>query len=296
MGAIIALKMIRKILLTCLVLPFLLTGFQEPAAAAGFDPFMTDTLKSGPTTEVPWENEPSFTAMRDKHGCPVLMAAYRTVLKDPLPGEEANVHLAARYVKGTLLPPGKVFSQNETAGPYTTDRGYSIGPTYIGTSYTTTIGGGVCKIASTLYNVAILADLAVVERHTHSMPVPYVPYGQDATVYYGAKDIKFRNTTDGPILVWAEGIDNILYIGLYGRSVPPEIVWNHDVLKVTRAPVYYHTDRTLPAGTEKVSHEGMDGAVIRSWLVRFYPDGSSDLREMGKSYYNPLPWVIERNK
>lgn len=260
-----------------------------------FDPFMRGTLLSGPTSELPWAEEAAFIDALEKTGYPMLMGAYKTVLKDPLPGEEANVHLAARYIRGSVIEPGEIFSQNGTAGPYTTERGYSRGPTYMGTSYTETIGGGVCKIASTLFNVVMLSDLPIVERHTHSMPVPYVPYGQDATVFYGAKDFKFKNSTDAPLLLWAQGIDNILYIAVYGKGTPPSIEWHHEVLKVIKAPVRYERDKTLPVNTEKVSHEGMDGAVVRSWVTRSYPDGQSDVRELGTHYYNPLPWVIARN-
>ncbi|UOO38797.1 VanW family protein [Oscillospiraceae bacterium CM] len=261
----------------------------------GFDPFMTETLESCQTTAVPWENDTDFITAKGDNNCPVLMAAYKTVLHDPLPGEESNVHLAARYISGTVLEPGAVFSQNKTAGPYTTERGYSIGPTYIGTSYSETIGGGVCKIASTLYNVAVLSDLQITERHHHGMPVPYVPYGQDATVSYGAKDFQFKNTTPGKILIWARGIDNILYIGFYGQTVPPQITWNHDVLKVLPAPILQKTNKELPPNTEKVAHEGLDGAVVSSWIVRLYPDGTSNVKEMSLDYYRPLPWVIEKN-
>lgn len=264
---------------------------QEPEG--NFDPFMYGTLQSGPVTEVPWENDPAFSEAKEKNNCPVLMAAYKTVLHDPLPGEESNVHTAARYVAGTVIEPNQVFSQNRTAGPYVMDRGYLKGPTYMGTTYTETIGGGVCKIASTLYNVAVLSDLAIVERHPHSMPVPYVPYGQDATVCYGAKDIRFRNNTSGSILIWAQGIDNILYIAFYGQTVPPKIVWNHDVMSVVKAPVLTVKNNRLPPDTEKITHEGMDGATINSWITLLYPDGTSQIKDMGSSYYNPLPYVKE---
>ena len=275
-------------------------GWRAGAAAPGsaavdFDPFMRGTLLSGQVTETPWQSDDDFLAAREKYGCPVLMAAYKTVLKDPLPGEEANVHLAARFISGTVVEPGGIFSQNRSAGPYNASRGYKKGPTYMGTTYSETIGGGVCKIASTLFNVAVLSDLAIVERHSHSMPVPYVPYGQDATVYYGVKDFRFMNSTDSPILIWARGVDNILYIGFYGRATPPKIVWNHEVLDVYKAPVVYIENDALPPGGQVVDHEGMDGAVIESWIVRLYPDGTGDVRDMGKRYYNPLPWIIERN-
>ena len=84
-----------------------------------------------------------------------------------------------------------------------------------------------------------------------------MPYGQDATVFYGAKDFRFKNSTEWPILIWARGIDNILYIAIYGKSIPPSIDWHHEVQKVIKAPVIYQRDKRLPENTEKVSHEGM---------------------------------------
>jgi vancomycin resistance protein YoaR len=278
-----------------------LTGLQVPmenqkaAAEGNFDPFLRGSLESRPVTSLPWDSDPEFLAAKEKSGCPLLMAAYMTVLRDPLPGEESNVPTAARYVAGTVLRPGEVFSQNAVAGPYTEDRGYRIGPTYVGTSYIETIGGGVCKIASTLYNVAVLSDFAIVERHNHGMPVPYVPYGQDATVAYGAKDIRFQNNSGAPVLLWAQGIGNILYIAAYGSVTPPKIVWHHDVIEVIEAPVLRKKNTALPPGTEKMTHEGMAGATVRSWITLFYPDGGSKLREMSPSFYSPLAYVIEYN-
>ncbi len=263
------------------------------SAKTDFDPFMKGTLLSEPTVEVPWENESEFIEQKEKMGAPFLMAAYKTVLPDPLPGEEYNVHLAASYISGTVLEPGKVFSQNKTAGPYTAERGFQAGPTYHGTEVGITIGGGVCKLSSTLFNVAVLSNLEIVERHTHNMPVPYVPYGQDATVSYGSKDFKFKNSTQSPILIMAKGVDNILYIGFYGQTEPPQVTWSHEVINVVKAPVICKKSSEVPVGTEKVIHEGMDGALIRSWITMTYPDGRREIRCFGKVNYNPLPFIKE---
>lgn len=264
------------------------------AGAEEFDPLMKSTLLSQPTTELPWTQDQNFIDALEKNNCLNLLAGYKTVLKDPLPGEEENVHLAADYICGTVLAPGEVFSQNKTAGPYTSDRGYKEGPTYYGTKVATTVGGGVCKIASTLYNVAVLSDLAIIERHNHSMPVPYVPYGQDATVFYGAKDFKFKNSSDSPILVWAKGVDNILYIAFYGQNIPPKIEWNHEVVKVLKTETVYIKNDSLPADTENLLHDGMDGATIKSTLTITYPDGTVKTKNMGTSHYNPLPFIVEK--
>jgi hypothetical protein len=51
---------------------------------------------SGVVTSVPWENDASFKKAQKKIGAYVLMAAYCTVLPDPSPGEEENVHIGAK--------------------------------------------------------------------------------------------------------------------------------------------------------------------------------------------------------
>ena len=250
--------------------------------------------KSGPVSVLPWENDNKFKTSIEQNGGLIKIVAYHTVLKDPLPGEEYNVHLGASLLCGTIIKPGAVFSQNNTVGPYDENKGFRKGPTYIGTSLTTTIGGGVCKIASTLYNVTILSNLEIVERHFHGMPVPYVPYGQDATVAYGAKDFKFKNNTSDDLMIWSQGIDNVLYIAFYGKSKPPNVQWHHEVLGNQTAPRLFRSNPLLPKGTEKVLVEGMDGLTVRSWITIKNTNGVETVKQLGVSHYKPMPYVVEK--
>lgn len=303
--------MFGKYLKTCLYITFAAALIAFPLSpCAEYEGFMDnhmgkfyaeelqkpETDKSGPTTYVPWEKDEKFLTSQAQNSTPVMMAAYHTVLHDPLPGEEENVHLAARLLAGIVVKPGEVFSQNNKIGPYIESRGFQKGPTYLGTKLTTTIGGGVCKIASTLYNVTIMSNLQVAERFAHSMPVPYVPYGQDATVSYGNKDFKFINNTGSPIMIWAQGVDNILYIAYYGTEKPPEVEWHHEVLKVTKAQNVYNINPALPNGTEKLITEGMDGAVVKSWITIKCLDGSETTKQLGMSHYDPFPNIYEKGR
>lgn len=254
-------------------------------------------MESGPTTDLPWEKDERFLQSQAESQTPILMAAYRTVLHDPLPGEEENVHLAARLLAGTVVMPGEVLSQNKKIGPYVQERGFQKGPTYSGPNLITTIGGGVCKIASTLYNVTVLSNLQVVERHAHSMPVPYVPYGQDATVSYGVRDFKFKNNTESPVLIWAQGVGNSLYIGFYGTQKPPVVEWNHKTIKVIKAGEIHRINPALPPDSaEKLLIEGMDGGIVKSWVTIKNPDGTITTKELGKSYYNPMHYLYEKGR
>ncbi|NLB53530.1 MAG: hypothetical protein GX808_11455 [Syntrophomonadaceae bacterium] len=266
---------------------------KEPYYAKNF-PGDTQMENSGPINKVPWKNDQAFLKKQQQYRTFVQIAAFRTVLEESTPGEKNNFHLAAKLLQGTVVEPGEIFSQNETLGPYTYEKGFQDGIMYIGSQLVPTAGGGVCKLATTLYNTAILAGLPVVERHPHGMPVVYVPLGQDATVSFGAKDLKFKNNTDSPILIWAQGIDNHLYAGFYGTVEPARIEWHHKVIKEIETYTIYRYNKELAQGFEQVINNGMNGAVVKSWINIYQNDGAESTRELGLSYYKPMPRIIEK--
>jgi vancomycin resistance protein YoaR len=111
--------------------------------------------------------------------------------------------LAAGTVNNTVVAPGEVFSFNEHAAglDYKEAKTFSDGGVGIAN------GGGLCQVSSTLYMAANYAGLEIVERHPHYAVLPYIKPGFDATVWfgdeygYGVQDMKFKNTTDGHILI-----------------------------------------------------------------------------------------------
>lgn len=244
---------------------------------------------------MPWKNDTDFLKAKEKSNTPILLSGFCAVLKNPLPGEDYNVNLASKNIKGFVIKPGKTFSQNLSIGPYTKLRGYKPGASYIGGNIIMTEGGGVCKIATTLYNLAVFSNLQILERHNHSMPVNYVPYGQDATVAYGVKDIRFKNTTDNSILIWSEMIGNRLYMGFYGKERPPQITWHHEIYNIVNPSVKYIKNPNLPKGEMIVILEGLDGGSVKSSITITNKDKSYIIKNMGTSYYFPLPRIIEVN-
>jgi len=250
---------------------------------------------SGQVFNMPWRNDEDFLKAKEKYDTHTLIAGFCAVLNDPLPGEQYNVYLASKKIKGYVIKPSKVFSQNASIGPYTKLRGFKEGASYIGDKIVMTEGGGVCKIATTLYNLAVLSNLEIIERHNHSMPVNYVPYGQDATVSYGVKDLKFKNTTDGPILIWSEMIGNRLYMGFYGKEKAPKVIWNHEISDLVEPSIRYIKNENLEPGESRTVIKGMKGATVKSTVTIFFRDGHYIIKNMGISYYSPLPTIIEIN-
>jgi len=147
-----------------------------------------------------------------------LIAQYSTHFDSNLVNRTENLRLAAEAIDGKILAPGEPFSFNQSVGERTTEAGYKEALIIVGEEYTPGLGGGICQVSSTLYNAAILAHLKILERHSHSLPVDYVPAGQDATVSFGILDFRFRNSTDAYLLIRSSIEENTLTIQLYGKA------------------------------------------------------------------------------
>ncbi|NLY54163.1 MAG: hypothetical protein GX060_06070 [Firmicutes bacterium] len=262
------------------------TALAEPTVAR--HPYARPVIEA-----LPWEKEAAVQRLLAEHGATIRMGAFATTLPDPLPGEEHNVAHVADLLAGTVVQPGQVFSMNETLGPYTSERGFREGIVYIGGQVGRGVGGGVCKMATTLYNVAILADLPVIARRNHSMLVPYANPGQDATVSSSGVDLKFKNDTDHPIVIWAAKEDATLYVAFYGQRKPPVVTWHHEVLQVQERPLVRRMNTELAPGEERVLIPGAEGIAVKSWVVVRYADGKSITRNLGVDWYRPMPRVVE---
>lgn len=254
--------------------------------------------ESQQVTELPWVEDEDFTNIQQEDQTDILVAGFTSVLKKELtPAEKDNVIFASETIKGTILNPGEIFSFYETAGPYNEAKGYKEGIGYLNGEAVPMFGGGVCVVATTLYNASILSNLETVERHNHSMPVSYVPYGQDAAVASDYMDFKFRNSTNNSLLIWAELIDNRLYIAFYGKETAPEITWVHETLSEVETTSEYITNPNLNAGVENTIVEGMDGRIVHSTVkIKIDDNDKEQVIDLGQSSYAPLKNLIEINE
>ena len=63
--------------------------------------------------------------------------------------------------------PGEVLSGYECLQPFTTANGYKTAAAYENGQVVDSIGGGVCQIATTLYNAALESEVEIVQRQNH---------------------------------------------------------------------------------------------------------------------------------
>lgn len=147
-----------------------------------------------------------------------LIASYTTYFDPNLAGRTVNIRLAAKALDKVVIKPGKTFSFNNTVGPRTVEKGYQEAIIIENGAFVPGLGGGVCQVSSTLYNVVLMANLKVTERTKHSLPVTYVPPGKDATVAYPDIDLKFVNNSGGYLFIRTKVASSSLTIDMYGKS------------------------------------------------------------------------------
>lgn len=130
-----------------------------------------------------------------------------------------NLVLACKAIDGTILNPDEEFSFNNIVGERTVAKGYLAATVYLdgGRSEAET-GGGICQVASTIYEAVLYANLKVTERAPHMFEVTYVDPGQDATIYWGSQDFKFKNSTGYPIRIDTSVSDGYVHVALVGTA------------------------------------------------------------------------------
>lgn len=136
-----------------------------------------------------------------------VYSSFSTYFNSPA-GRTTNIKQACKYIDGTLLSPGAVFSFNEVVGQRTEKRGFAKATIYRGQEVAEGFGGGICQVSTTLFNAALLGNLTIVERSQHSMKVHYVDAGRDAAISWGTQDFKFKNNTEETIKISAKVINS----------------------------------------------------------------------------------------
>lgn len=208
-------------------------------------------------------------------------------------GRTKNVTLAAQNINNVVLQSGEVFSYNQTVGERTAARGFAGAKVYSGGEVVDGLGGGICQVSSTLYNAVLYADLEIISRTEHSLPVTYVPLGRDATVAYGAIDFKFKNQYESPVKVTSVIGGGQLTISIYGKKTSDKTVelYTERISTIPFSTVE-KPDESIAEGTTKVKQSGSNGAVVNTYK-KIIENGTVVSNKMiHTSRYSPINKVV----
>ena len=223
------------------------------------------------------------------------LASFTTYLNAGNKPRTNNIRLSASFINDMVLLPGGEFSFNGTVGQRTTARGFQSAGAYLNGRLIDEVGGGICQIATTVYNAAVRANLEITERRCHSLTVGYVPLGHDATVNWGTTDLKFKNNTDYPIKIQASQSGGSVTVTIIGTKVNDYTVsFEHRTLSTTPFETKTVNNPALAPGARKVTTEGHNGATAESYRVIKDKNGKEISRKLeAKSTYSRVDQVVE---
>ena len=209
------------------------------------------------------------------------------------PSRTNNIRVASGMLNGHVVMPGEKFSFNQFLGQRTEDKGFKRAGIYLNGHHDFDTGGGVCQVSTTLYNTVLQAGLDVVSRQPHSMPVAYVPLGQDAAVSYPGLDFAFRNDRDYPVAIATKYRPGRIEFSLLGETKRQGVVRIENKLLRTFPPkTVTESNPALPSGTRRMKEHGSQGREVESWRVVSI-DGKTHRENLGISHYAGGAVVIE---
>jgi len=112
-----------------------------------------------------------------------------------------NLRISTETLNCSVIYPKEIFSLDKKLGDRTIEKGYKDAAIFSSGKVINDLAGGICQTTTTLYNAALFANLEIVERHKHQMPVSYINKGRDATIYRNVYDLKIKNNTEYPVYI-----------------------------------------------------------------------------------------------
>ena len=241
--------------------------------------------KAGDTVEAAAVETKAEVTLADIRSQYVLRSTMTTNYSKSIKNRKENIrHGAMDLLTGTVVHPGEVFSMNKCLGVRKNDGHWKLATAYQQGAHVKEYGGGVCQISSTLYNAAVMADMEIVFRQNHSMPVDYVPKGLDATINSIGNiiDFKFKNSSKSDIIIIANANGKTLTIEIWGIPLREDSNGAYDEIRIpsptkikTLKPsgeIEYELDPSKPVGYKEKIADRRDGSVWESYK-EYYLNG-----------------------
>ncbi|MEF3305413.1 VanW family protein [Paenibacillus sp. GYB003] len=248
-----------------------------------------------PAVQVPLrELVPEVTAERLKaQGVERKIAEFSTAFPGSSPGRIHNIQATAGMIHDMLLAPGQRFDYAAVIRETERRFGFREAPVIYNGKLVQGIGGGICQVSTTLYNAVLRAGLQVDERRNHSLPVSYVPLGQDATFASGYINFAFTNNTGHYLLIRTESDGARVAVKLFG-TMPESVTYEIEsiVLQTIEPPVKYVRNPALAAGEQAVVQQGKPGYVVETYRIRKENGVVAGKERVSKDTYRAQPSLI----
>lgn len=182
----------------------------------------------------------------------------------------ANIRLLCNLINNSLVAPGATWSFNGTTGERTAEKGFQTAPVIINGKHEDQLGGGICQIATCIFNAACFSGLGIEERVNHDFYIAsYDDYGFcDATVSWKSPDLKWKNDMSTYVLMTAQVTDSDVVVTFWGTKDGRTVACERGEWRPGDGYVSItEVDPEMAPGTSRVAQSGQDGRAID---VKYY--------------------------
>lgn len=209
-----------------------------------------------------------------------------------------NIHLVSDAIDKTIVAPdGGQWSFLEHAGPMDEEDGYKEAGVIISGKMDQGIGGGVCQVATTVFNAAYEAGFGIKERHNHTLYSSSYPAGLDAAITNPTLDLIWTNPTSSEVLLVTSYTDYSVTVTLIGIDPEYEVITERGDWKDGKEhKTEYEIDENLRPGASYIKTTPTDGMEIGVTRIVKDKDGNQIDTDMFYSVYAPVNRIIAYGK
>ena len=203
-----------------------------------------------------------------------------------------NIHLAADLISDSVAPAnGGIWSFNDIAGECNEEKGFMAAQAIADDEVVDEIGGGICQVATTVFNAVYLAGFTFKERQAHTNYIASYPAGRDAAVSWPYPDLKWSNDSASDVLLRTSYTDTTVTVGLYGVDPGYTVSIETGEWQLgTEYQTVYVNDPELAKG---LSYVKQFGSVSRSISVTRYVHDSEGVPVRSDVYTSSYPATNE---
>ena len=221
------------------------------------DKLMEKILEGSKRLDAPFKVDRAVTVEELKQQT-MLRSTFTTTFNQANGNRVKNLQVCASKISGAKVLQGEIFSFNTLVGARTDENGFFNAKVILNGNYVDGVGGGVCQVASTLYNAVLLADLPVISLYQHSLVPSYVMPSFDAMVSYPNADFCFENNTSHALYLQCFVKGSTLTVNIFGEESGYQIERESVVLEQLPANIEYRqateSDNLEPNQQRLLSH------------------------------------------
>ena len=222
------------------------------------------------------------------YGLITEISSYTTRYASGAEARNNNIHVAADALNNSICKAGETWSFLALAGEATPEKGYQGAGAIIGGEYSDAIGGGICQVATTVFNAVYEAGYPIERRNNHSLYIASYPEGRDAAIAYPDIDLVWRNDTESDVLLRMSYTNSSVSATLYGVDPGYEVTTVYGEWEEGEP---YRTvvrkDPDYPIGTEFIESSGANGRSIT--IVRTVKDRNGNIIQEKEFHSNYQP-------